>query len=200
MFYKVFTQLCDSDMQAKLGSVPNVEQMTFDQPLQNRRINAMDTKMIKGKSASDYFLAMKLVFDEADMGKETIQIVMLSLYIACLLAEGTFGKIKEALLDMLRDNPNPWVTDVPKFMAKIKQLESLENATEYTRNVKQMKLVLLVTQKVPEEKDEVIIRQEDRPHYLCGKVHKKGQRTFEYKGFGMKGSQISSTPEMPGKG
>ena len=118
----------------------------------------MDTKMIKGKSASDYFLAMKLVFDEADMGKETIQIVMLSLYIACLLAEGTFGKIKEALLDMLRDNPNLGVTDVPKFMAKIKQLESLKNAVEYTRNVKQTKPVLSVTQKVPEAKDEVIIR------------------------------------------
>ena len=64
-------------------------------------INAMDTKMVLGQSASDYFLATKLAFDEADMGKATIQTVMLSLYIACLPLEGTFGKIKEALLDML---------------------------------------------------------------------------------------------------
>ena len=88
---------------------------------------------------------------------------------------------------MLRENPNPGVTDVPKFMAKIKQLESLENAVEYTRNVKQIKPVLSVTQKVPEEKD-VVNRQEDRPHYLCGKVHRKGQCTFECTGCGMKGS------------
>ena len=100
--------------QAKLDSVPNVELMTFDQlweqieaiflitnPLQNRRMNAMDTKMVVGQSASDYFLAMKLAFDEADMEKATIQMVMLSLYIACLPPEGTFGKIKDALLDML---------------------------------------------------------------------------------------------------
>ena len=31
MFYEVFSQLCDADMQANLGSVPNVELMTFDQ-------------------------------------------------------------------------------------------------------------------------------------------------------------------------
>ena len=80
---------------------------------------------------------------------------------------------------MLRDNPNPSVTDGPKFMAKIKQLESLENAVEYTMNVKQTKLVFLVTQKVPEE---------DKPYYLCRKVYKKGQCTFECKGCGMKGS------------
>ena len=58
------------------------------------------------------------------------------------------------------------------FMAKIKQLESLENAVEYTRHVKHMKPVLSVTQKIPEEKD-VVTRQEDRPHYLCGKVHRR---------------------------
>ena len=40
-------------------------------PLQNRRINAMDTKMVLGQTASDYFLVMKLAFDEADMGKAT---------------------------------------------------------------------------------------------------------------------------------
>ena len=97
--------------------------------------------MVVGQSASDYLLAMKLAFDEADMGKATIQTVMLSLYIACLPPEGTFGK-KEALLDMLRENPNLGVTDVPKFMAKIKQIESLENAVEYTRNGKQIKPVL----------------------------------------------------------
>ena len=58
---------------------------------------------------------------------------------------------------------------------------------EYTRNVKHIKPVLSVTQKVPEEKD-VVNRQEDRLHYLCGKVHRKGQCTFECTGCGMKGS------------
>ena len=72
-------------------------------------------------------------------------------------------------------------------MARIKQLESLENAVEYTRNVKQMKPVLWVTQTVPEEKD-VVNRQEDRPHYFCGKVHRKDQCTIQCTGCGMKRS------------
>ena len=65
--------------------------------MHTRRIQALDTKMIKGETVSAYFIRMKLAFNEADMGKASIVTIMLSLLIANLPSDGAEGKIKQEL-------------------------------------------------------------------------------------------------------
>ena len=57
-----------------------------------RRIQAMETKIIKEEAVSDYFNRLKNSFQEADMQKASIGNVMISLLIGNLPAEGNEGK------------------------------------------------------------------------------------------------------------
>ena len=61
-----------------------------------RRIQAMETKISKGESISDYFIRLKRAFSEADMEKASIGTIMISLLIGNLPAEGNGGKIVTA--------------------------------------------------------------------------------------------------------
>ena len=67
----------------------------------------METKITKGESISDYFIRLKSAFSEADMGKASIRTIMISLLIGNLPSEGSEGKIKQDLLKLLQEYPNP---------------------------------------------------------------------------------------------
>ena len=71
-------------------------------PMHTRRIQALDTKMVKGESVSDYFIRMKSGFNEADMGNASTGKIMISLLIANLPSDGAEGKIKQELLKLLQ--------------------------------------------------------------------------------------------------
>ena len=101
MFYDIFLTFCDVDMRNKLAKIHNVEKINLEElwaqveimflnsyPMHTRRIQALDTKMIKGETVSEYFIRMKLAFNEADMGKASIVTIMLSLLIANLPSDG----------------------------------------------------------------------------------------------------------------
>ena len=115
MFCDIFLTFCDPDMRNKLSNIKNVEKMKPEEiwaqveliflnsnPMHTRRIQALDTKMVKGESVSDYFIRMKSGFNEADMGKASTGTIMISLLIANLPSDGAEGKIKQELLKLLQ--------------------------------------------------------------------------------------------------
>ena len=95
MFYDIFLTFCDGDMRNKLSNINGVEKMNLDElwsqveimflnsnPMHTRRIQALDTKMIKGETVSEYFIRKKVAFNEADMSKaSSIVKIMISLFI-----------------------------------------------------------------------------------------------------------------------
>ena len=119
---------------------------------------------------SDYFLRLKGAFAEADMEKASIGTIMISLLIANLPAEGSEGKIKNDLLKLFQENPNPTQEDLYLFANKIKEIESLGLACEY-RNIETGRGG--VRSVVEIKKDDPVKPQ--FVHYLCGKNHKKGK-------------------------
>ena len=147
-----------------------------------RRIQAMETKITKGESVSDYFIRLKSAFSEADMGKASIGTIMINLLIGKLPSEGSEGKIKQDLLKLLQENPNPSEDDLCIFANKIKEVESLGLACEY-RNVTTGRGGIRSVQEI--KKEETV--KPPWVHYLCGKNHKKGC-TFVCTGCDMIGS------------
>ena len=138
MYFDLFCTYCDHDMKVKLAIVSGVEKMKpaelweqvelmflHSNPLYTRRIQAMKTNILKGETVSDYFLRLKGAFAEADMAKASIGTIMISLLIANLPAEGSEGKIKNDLLKLFQENPNPTQEDLYLFANKIKEIESL---------------------------------------------------------------------------
>ena len=106
MYYDLFCTYCDPDMQIKLSNVKGIEKMKPEQiwdqieimflnsnPMYTRRIQAMETKITKGESISDYFIRLKSSFSEADMGKLSIGTIMISLLIGNLSSEGSRAKL-----------------------------------------------------------------------------------------------------------
>ena len=67
----------------------------------------MKTNIMKGETLSNYFLRLKGAFAEADLAKASIGTIMISLLISNLPAEGSEGKIKNDLLKLFQENPNP---------------------------------------------------------------------------------------------
>ena len=59
------------------------------------------------KDDTEYFIRMKIAFNEADMSKASIVTIMLSLFIANLPSDGAEGKIKQELLKLLQKTHNP---------------------------------------------------------------------------------------------
>ena len=53
-----------------------------------RRIQAMEARIAKGETVSDYFHRLKNAFQEADMQKATIDSIMVALLIANLQGDG----------------------------------------------------------------------------------------------------------------
>merc|ERR1711867_54092 len=94
-------------------------------PIYMSRIQAMETKIIKGETVSDYFNRLKNSFQEADMQKASIGTVMISLLIGNLPADDNEGKIKNELLKIYSESPNPSEEDLYKFSNKIKEMESI---------------------------------------------------------------------------
>ena len=122
---------------------------------------------------SDYFIRLKSAFSEADMGKASIGTIMISLLIGNLPSEGSEGKIKQDLLKLLQENPNPSEDDLCIFANKIKEVESLGLACEY-RNVTTGRGGTRYVQEI--KKEETV--KPPLVHYLCGKNHKKGACAF----------------------
>ena len=100
-------------------------------PMLMRRIKAMEARIIKGETVSDYFHRLKNCFQEADMQKATIDSVMISLLIGNLPAEGNEGKIKNELLKIYSETPNPLEEDLQKFLNKINEMERIVIASEF---------------------------------------------------------------------
>ena len=66
-------------------------------PMYMRRIQALETRIIKGESVSDFYNRLNNSFQEADMEKASMGTVMISRLIASLPSEGNEGKIKEVV-------------------------------------------------------------------------------------------------------
>ena len=131
-------------MKTKLTNIKDIERMSPEKiweqveamfltsnPMYMRRIQAMEARIIKGETVSDYFHRLKNCFQEADMQKATIDSVMISLLIGNLPTEGNEGKIKNELLKINSENPNPSEEDLHKFLNKIKEMESIVIASEF---------------------------------------------------------------------
>ena len=118
LYFDIFCSFCDQDMKTKLTSIKDIERMSQEMifekveamfltsnPMYMRRIQAMETRIIKGETVSDYFNRLKNCFQEADMQKASIGTVMISLLIGNLPAEGNEGRIKKLIVkDILRDS------------------------------------------------------------------------------------------------
>ena len=126
--------------------------------------------MVKGETVSEYFISMKLAFNEADMGKASIGTVMLSLLIANLPSDGAEGKIKQELLKLLQKTPNPREDDFHIFTNKIKEIASFDLAFKHQRNQGRNSV------RVVKENMEREGAARDIPwvHQVCGKSHKRG--------------------------
>ena len=131
------------------------------------RIQALETRIIKGESVSDFYNRLSNSFQEADMEKASMGTVMISRLIASLPSEGNEGKIKEQLLKLYSETPNPSEDDLQKFLTKIKEMESIVTASEFKNTAGG------VIRQVPELKQEET--KKDNPHFVCGKSHKKGK-------------------------
>ena len=131
-------------MKMKLSNIKDIEKMTPEKiweqvevmfltsnPMYMRCIQAMETKIVKGESVSDYFNRLKNSYQEADMQKASIGTVMISLLIGNLPADGNEGKIKNELLKLYSETPNPSEDDLNKFANKIKEIESLGLACKF---------------------------------------------------------------------
>merc|ERR1711888_540096 len=99
--FDIFCSFCDQDMKTKLTNIKGIERMSPEKiweqveamfltsnPMYMRRIQAMETRIIKGETVSDYFNRLKNCFQEANMQKASIGTVMISLLIGNLPAEG----------------------------------------------------------------------------------------------------------------
>ena len=94
------------------------------------------------------------------------------------------AKIKQDLLKLLQEHPNPSEDDLGIFANKIKEVESLGLACEYrnaTTGRGGIRSVVEITKKEETDKPPWI-------HHLCGKNHKKGACAIVCTGCGMKGS------------
>ena len=104
-------------MRNKLANINGVEKMNLDElwiqvkimflnsnPMHTRCIQALDTKMIKGETVSEYFISTKVAFNEADMRKASIVTIMISLFIANLPSDRAEGKIKQEMPKLLQKN------------------------------------------------------------------------------------------------
>ena len=124
----------------------------------------METKMVKGENVSDDFIRLKNAFLEADMQKASIGTVIIRLLIRNLPADGNEGKIKNELIKLYQETPNPSENDLYKFANKIKEVESLGLACDYrnlTTGRGNIRAVL-------EVKNEETIKQ-PYIHHVCGK-------------------------------
>ena len=77
------------------------------------------------------------------------------------------ARVKEQLLETFRETPNPEENELAKFSTVIKEHESLMTAREFKGVVG--RTVLRVQDEPP--------KLQGKPHFLCGKPHKKGQCT-----------------------
>ena len=83
------------------------------------RVQALEAQIIKGETVSDFYNRLKNSFREADMEKASMGTIMISRLIASLPLEGNKGKIKEQLLKLYSEMPNPKEEDLTKFLTKI---------------------------------------------------------------------------------
>ena len=188
--YDLFLNNCDVDLQRKLESVKDlknlgekrvwqeVEQIFLESnPIYIRRVPAQKLKIIKGEGVSDYYQRLRNIYAEADMESATVGTHLICKLIASLPSEGNEGRIKEQLLKLFSELPNPKEEEMTKFISTIKENEAIVTAKVF--RVQTGRGVARV-QEEPQT--------EIRPHNLCGLVHKRGKCSQKCSGCGKYGS------------
>ena len=135
-------------------------------PIYIRRVKALETQVEKGEGVSDFFNRLTNIFSEAEMETATPGTTLICKLIASLPPDGNEGRIKEQLLKQFSEVPNPKEEELTKFITVIKEYESLVTAKDYKVQTGR------TVGRVQEDP-----KTEANPHYLCGKVHKRGKCT-----------------------
>ena len=136
-------------------------------PIYIRRVQALETRVIKGECVSDFYNRLTNIFSEAEMETATPGTTLICKLIASLPSVGNEGRVKEQLLEQFRETPNPKEDELAKFSTVIKEHESLVTAREY--KIQSGRTVGRIQEDPP--------KTVGNPHFLCGKVHKRGQCT-----------------------
>ena len=137
LYYDLFSNLCDSDMQKKLDSIKGISTMgekkiweeienIFLQtnPIIIRRVKAYETQIEKGEGVGDFFNCLTNIFSEAEMEKATPGTMLICKLIASLPSVGNEGRVKEQLLEQFMETPNPKEDELTKFSTVIKLARS----------------------------------------------------------------------------
>ena len=101
LYYDLFASMCDADMQKKLENIKGIKTMSekkiweeiekiflSSNPIYIRRVQALETRIIKGETVSDFYHRLKIIFREAEMEKASMGTIMISILIASLPSEG----------------------------------------------------------------------------------------------------------------
>ena len=93
--------MCDADMQKKLQKIKGMKKASekdiwneiekiflSSNPIYIRRVQALETRIIKGETVSDFYNRLKNSFREAEMEKASMGTIMISKLIASLPSEG----------------------------------------------------------------------------------------------------------------
>ena len=115
---------------------------------------------------SDFYSCLTNIFSEAEMETATPGTTLICKLIASLPSVGHEGMVKEQLLEQFRETPNPKEEELTKFITVIKEHESLVTAKDYKINTGR------TVGRIQEDPKTL-----PNSHYLCGKVHKRGQCT-----------------------
>merc|ERR1711888_277150 len=107
------------------------------------------------------------------MQKATIDSIMISLLIGNLHGEGNEGKIKNELLKIYSETPNPLEEDLQKFLNKINEMESIVIASEFRNTTGRGGTIREVKELNNEEAKQASF------HHVCGKSHKKNAATAD---------------------
>ena len=114
LYYDLFASMCDADMQKKLENIKGIKTMTekkiweeiekiflSSNPIYIRRVQALETRIIKGETVSDFYHRLKNSFREAEMEKASMDTIMISKLIASLPSEGNEGRIRSSYLNCI---------------------------------------------------------------------------------------------------
>ena len=144
IYYDLFLNNCDSDLQRKLESVKGlknlgekriwqeVEQIYLESnPIYIHRVQATELKIIKGEEVSTYYQRLRNIYAEADMESATVGTHLICKLIASLPSEGNGVRIKEQLLKLFSELPNQTEEEMTKFITSIKENEGIVTAKDF---------------------------------------------------------------------
>ena len=127
LYYDLFVNLCDADLQKKLENIKGIKTMgekkiweeiekifLTSNPIYIRRVQALETRMIKGECVSDFYHRLNNIFSEAEMETASMGTTLICKLIASLPPDGNEGRIKEQLLKQFSEVPNPKEEELTK--------------------------------------------------------------------------------------